>query len=463
MKFFRYTPLMIAASFLSCQSQKKENSATVRLITLDPGHFHAALVQKSMYDDVDSTVYVYAPKGPEVQSHLDKINAYNADPKKPTHWKEEVYLGDDFLQKMLAEKKGNVVVIAGNNKNKTEYIKKSIDAGLNVLGDKPMAIDAANFELLKTAFADAAQKKVLLYDIMTERYEITNRLQREFALMPEVFGTLQKGTADNPAIQMESVHYFYKYVSGNVLTRPSWFMDVSQQGEGIADVATHLVDLVQWGFFPEKTIDYKKDIQLNSARRWSTDISLSQFSAITNQSSFPDYLSANVYDSILKVFANGEINYQLNGTFIKLIAKWDYIAHEGSGDTHNATVRGTKANLVIRQGPEQAYKPTLYIEPVAINDAAYENALTQNLKALQAAFPGVELKKTGKGWEVVIPEKYKEGHEAHFAMVTQKFLTYLKEGNMPSWEVPNMLAKYYTTTQALELAKRATEKTATIH
>jgi predicted dehydrogenase len=453
MKFLRYTPFMIVASLLSCQSPSGEKKAAIRLITLDPGHFHAALVQKSMYDDVDSTVYVYAPKGPDVQLYLDKINAYNADRKKPTHWKEEVYLGDDFLQKMLADKKGNVVVIAGNNKNKTEYIKRSIDAGFNVLGDKPMAIDAANFELLKTAFADAAEKKVLLYDIMTERYEITNRLQRELALLPEVFGTLQKGTADSPAIQMESVHYFYKYVSGNVLTRPSWFMDVSQQGEGIADVATHLVDLVQWGFFPEKVIDYKKDIQLNSARRWSTDISLSQFSAITKQAALPDYLSKNVHDSIVQVFANGEINYQLNGTFVKLIAKWDYKAHEGSGDTHNATVCGTKANLVIRQGAEQSYKPTLYIEPVNA-DAGYESKLMQELKKIQANYPGVELKKNDKGWEVVIPEKYKEGHEAHFAMVTQKFLKFLKEGSLPAWEVPNMLAKYYTTTQALELAKK---------
>lgn len=453
---------MIALSTLSCQSPSGEKKAPIRLITLDPGHFHAALVQKSMYEDVDSTVYVYAPKGPDVQLHLDKINAYNADPKKPTHWKEEVYTGDDFLQKMLDEKKGNVVVIAGNNKNKTEYIKKSIDAGFNVLGDKPMAIDAPNFELLKSAFDDAAQKKVLLYDIMTERYEITNRLQREFAMLPEVFGTLQKGTADSPAIQMESVHYFYKYVSGNVLTRPSWFMDVSQQGEGIADVATHLVDLVQWGFFPEKIIDYKNDIQLTTARRWSTDMTLSQFSAITKQASFPDYLGKNVHDSIVQVFANGEINYQLYGTYIKLIAKWDYKAHEGSGDTHNAIVRGTKANLIIRQGAEQAYKPTLYIEPVN-NDAGYESILMQQLKKIQASYPGVELKKTGKGWEVVIPEKYKEGHEAHFAMVTEKFLQYLKEGNMPAWEVPNMLAKYYTTTQALELAKKASQNRATIH
>ncbi len=55
---------------------------------------------------------------------------------------------------------------------------------------------------------------------------------------------------------------------------------------------------------------------------------------------------------------------------------------------------------------------------------------------------------------MVIPEKYKEGHEAHFARVTEKFLDYLKNGNMPDWEVPNMLAKYYTTTKGLELARQ---------
>ena len=36
------------------------DSARFRLITLDPGHFHAALVQKFMYPDVDSVVHVYS-------------------------------------------------------------------------------------------------------------------------------------------------------------------------------------------------------------------------------------------------------------------------------------------------------------------------------------------------------------------------------------------------------------------
>jgi hypothetical protein len=96
----------------------------------------------------------------------------------------------------------------------------------------------------------------------------------------------------------------------------------------------------------------------------------------------------------------------------------------------------------------------LYIEQVGKADAAYEALLTEKFKLIESKYPGIALKKLDKGWEVTIPDTYKEGHEAHFARVTEKFLGYLKNGDMPSWEVPNMIAKYYTTTAALELARK---------
>jgi hypothetical protein len=114
-------------------------------------------------------------------------------------------------------------------------------------------------------------------------------------------------------------------------------------------------------------------------------------------------------------------------------------------------MRGTKANLVIRQGKEENFQPVLYLEPVT-SDTAYGNSLTGAFKKISSKFPGVELYKTAKGWSVKLPEQLKEGHEAHFARVTENFLQYLKNKNMPAWEVPNMLAKYYTTTRALEVA-----------
>jgi predicted dehydrogenase len=470
--FMKTTYLLIIGTMLlsmgcktSALAQTENNTrAAVRLITLDPGHFHAALVQKVMYKEVDPVVHVYAPEGPDVQQHLEKINAYNTRSDNPTNWKEEVYTSNDFFEKMLSDKKahlkdevgqGNVVVMAGNNRKKTEYIFRAINAGLNVLADKPMAIDKKNFELLKSAFDSAAKKNVLLYDIMTERYEITTILQRELSLQPEVFGRLIKGTLENPAVTKESVHHFYKYVSGSILTRPPWFMDVTQEGEGIVDVTTHLVDLVQWECFPEQVIDYTKDIKLISAKRWSTDITPNQFNALTKLNGFPGYLKKDVVnDSILKVYSNGEINYEIKGIHAKVSVRWAYKAPEGAGDTHYSVMRGTKANLIIRQGADQNFKPVLYIEPIDANDASYAKVLMNQLKSIQAKYPGVGIEKNSPGWKVIIPEKYNEGHESHFARVSEKFLQYFKEGKLPAWEVPNMIAKYYTTTAALEMAQQ---------
>ena len=115
--------LFLLVLIMSCKSENKNaetetKSKPVKLVTLDPGHFHAALVQKTMYDDVDPVVYVYAPEGNDLKLHMDRINGYNSRAEDPTHWKEVVYTGNDFFEKMIAEKKGNVVVLSGNNEKK---------------------------------------------------------------------------------------------------------------------------------------------------------------------------------------------------------------------------------------------------------------------------------------------------------------------------------------------------------
>lgn len=446
----------IMAACSSSEQSKESQESEVVLITLDPGHFHAHLVQKSMYDQVDPKVYVYAPDGQEVKDHLEKIQNYNTRADNPTSWQQEVYLGDDFLSKMINEKKGNVVVMAGNNQKKTEYIKAAVDAGLNVLADKPMAITVSNFELLKSAFETADRNGVMLYDIMTERYEITSILQKEFSKFPELFGDIEKGSLENPAVVKESVHHFFKYVSGSVLKRPAWFFDVSQQGEGIVDVTTHLVDLIQWACFPGEIIDYNNEIEMLSASRWPTKMSLQEFSEVTQVPAFPDYLQQDVDENnVLNVYANGEINYTIRGIHSKVIVKWNYRAPEGAADTHYSIMRGTKANLVIRQGPEQNFKPVLYVEKAgSASDESLEKALKASLPTIQARYPGIDIRESEWGWEIVVPKSYDVGHEAHFAQVTEKFLEYLAAGKLPDWEVPNMITKYFITTKALEMARQ---------
>jgi len=446
--------MMIIAAGCSTSTEKSQEKTVekLKLITLDPGHFHSALVQKSMYEDVDSVVHVYAPEGLEVKSHLNLIDSYNTRAENPTAWNEKVYTGPDYLDKMFADKAGNVVVIAGNNKMKTDYISRSVESGLNVLADKPMAIDLDGFNKLVKAFESAEKNKVLLYDIMTERYEINSMLQKEFAHLP-AFGQLEKGTPENPSVTKVSVHHFFKNVSGKPLVRPAWFFDVKQQGEGITDITTHLVDLVQWECFPDQILDYKKDVEIVSAKRWATSISAEQFEKVTQKKEYPEYLKADVKDGMLSTYSNGEINYRLKGIHAKISVTWDFQAPEGTGDTHFSVMRGTNASVVIKQGKEQNFKPALYIEPIAKTDLkAFEKAIMADLKQINIKYPGVELKKIATGWEVIIPDSYKVSHEDHFAQVTKKYLECLKKGGLPAWEVPNMIAKYYTTTKAREVA-----------
>ena len=102
-----------------------------RLVVLDPGHFHAALLQKTMVPGVDATVHVYAEEGPDLADYLQKIDSYNARRDDPTAWRTVVHSGADFLDRFSAERAGDVVVISGNNRRKAEHITRAVDAGMS--------------------------------------------------------------------------------------------------------------------------------------------------------------------------------------------------------------------------------------------------------------------------------------------------------------------------------------------
>ena len=428
----------------------------VKLMTLDPGHFHAALIQKSMYDQIDPTVYVFAPEGDDVNQHLGRIDAFNKRADKPTAWVEKIDTGNDYLEKMLAEKPGNVMMVAGNNAKKTEYIQKAVEEGINVFADKPMVITPEAYPSLEQSFKTATEKGVLLYDIMTERFEITNIIQKELANTPEVFGGLVDGTVEEPAIDIKSVHNFCKVVSGVALKRPAWFFDITQQGEGNADVATHLIDLVQWSAFPEVILN-KNDVQMISAKHWTTDFTPAQFEKVTGMKEYPEFLKKDVADGKLKVYANGEMQYKLKDKVFNVTTLWDFEAPEGAGDSHYCLMRGKLSNVLIKQTKEEKYKPTVYIEATgAIDLEDFEAGLKKTVEeTISAKYAGLKLTKlTDKKWVVEIPTQYSVGHEAHFGQVTEKYLQYLKDGKLPKWEVPNMIVKYYITTEALKLAKK---------
>ena len=304
----------------------------VKLIILDPGHFHASLLLKDTIRQVNDSVFVYAPHGEELRQFLRAIETYNNRKDSPTSWVLTVYDEADYLEKMISERKGNVVILAGNNKNKTDYIYRSIASKLNVLSDKPMAINREGFVLLEKTYQKADSNDTYLYDMMTERYDILNIIEKELIQNKELFGKLQKGTPEDPAVAMESVHHFYKEVSGVPTIRPAWYYDVEQQGEGIADVTTHLIDLVNWKCFPGEAINYKHDINVCSATHWPTKISLDEFTKSTRLKEFPDFLEKYVHDSLLHVYANGTIHYQVKGINVAVKVRWDFQAPEGGDE-----------------------------------------------------------------------------------------------------------------------------------
>jgi hypothetical protein len=251
---------LAAGILFSCENKEtvteaSETKAEITIMSLDPGHFHAGLIHKSMYPQVDSTVYVFAPEGPELKDYMNRLSGYNNREEDPTAWSLQVSTGEDYLDQMISTKPGNVMMVAGKNDRKIDYISAAISNGINVYADKPLVINKDGFKKLLHAFDEASQKDLLLYDIMTERFEISTILQKELSMDAAVFGELEKGTPENPAITKESVHHFFKYVSGNPLVRPDWFFDTDIEGTGIVDVTTHLVDLIQWEAFPGVTLD----------------------------------------------------------------------------------------------------------------------------------------------------------------------------------------------------------------
>jgi len=86
--------LLVAGAGLGLRGDELVNEA--RLMVVDPGHFHAALVQKEMYSWLDKRVSVYAPLGPDVIDYLNRIGGFNRRKKIRRHGKSSCVPGRIF-------------------------------------------------------------------------------------------------------------------------------------------------------------------------------------------------------------------------------------------------------------------------------------------------------------------------------------------------------------------------------
>jgi hypothetical protein len=177
---------------------------------------------------------------------------------------------------------------------------------------------------------------------------------------------------------------------------------------------------------------------------------------VTGLKELPAELAGRIKDDRLDYYANGEASFSVRGAHARVRVLWSYEAPAGAGDTHAGIVRGSLSRIEVRQGPEQKWQPELYVVPNRPADMpGVRAALTRRVAALSTARPGLAVLDEGTRLRVVVPDRYRVGHEPHFAEVTERFLGYLEDpATLPAWEAANMLAKYRVTTEAVELSRR---------
>ncbi len=418
------------------------------IAVLNPGHFHAALSLRDSHPALADDVYVYAPDGEELQTFCNYIRDFNAREQSPTHWNLYVYKGEDSLEVLIREHKADIVILAGKNNSKIASIEQLNRAGFSIFADKPWVTEEKNLEFLRAALDS---QRPLTTDIMTERFEITTVLQKMFLAEPDVFGRPFVDPHGKPTIFKESVHHLLKIVNGKPLKRPPWYFDVNIQGEGIVDVTTHLVDMTQWMLFPGEKIEFAKDIQIQKAARWATTVSLEKFSAITQHSEFPASVLENVKNSVLQCYCNGEIEYRVKGIPVHIRVLWNVEPPAGSGDTHYSLIRGTKANLSVRQLSEKNYQSEFLITPHS-NPDSFVRPVQAVLDKHQKDYPGLSLRREENDFIIDIPQPLRTTHEQHFGEARNVFLEMLETGNEPAELRTNIVSKY---TLLVEAKKKA--------
>ena len=292
------------------------------------------------------TAHVYAPEGPDLDDYLRKIDGYNTRTQEPTRWRTQLHTGADFLDRFAADRRGDVVVISGNNRRKTEYLSRAVAAGVHTLADKPMAIDKAGFAALDTAFATARDRSVLLYDIMTERHEITTMLQKEFSTIAPVFGGLvagidgrSRGHQGKRALLFQAGVGRPAQAAGVVLRHRA-----AGRGPGRHHHAPRRSRPV--GMLPgRRSSTIARDVRVLSARALADgdqSRAIRQRDAARKRSR--TILRKDVQaDGSLHTYANGEINYAIRGVHAKVSVIWNFEAPPGAGDTHYSVMRGTQS------------------------------------------------------------------------------------------------------------------------
>jgi predicted dehydrogenase len=422
------------------------------LIFLEPGHFHAVLTLRERHPLVADEVFVYVRKDAdgdrEAAEFVGLLDAFNRRSQRSTQWRPVVRAGPEPLTRLLEERPGDVVILAGRNDRKMALVRRLHDRGLHVLADKPWITSATALLDVRHVLSGGAR----VMEMMTGRHATTSSVAERLVGEPEIFGGFDTN-ADEPAIRLTSVHHLEKSVNGAPLRRPPWFFDVRVQGDGLADIPTHLVDQAQQ-FLRAHGAATDREAELLAARRWSTPVPRALFARVTGLADFPADLREHVEGDVLAYTGNAELSFRLRGAGVHLTTRWDLTEAPGGGDAHSATVAGTAARVRLEQGPHTRFRRRLFVEPHG-NGSRLGAALQRAMTAWQPEHPGLAAVATPSGFEIEVPAGPGTGHEGQFPLVLDEFLRTIDGGaRWPDERAANTLAKYELLARATSLADR---------
>jgi len=405
------------------------------IVVIDPGHPHAAQVQTSSLKGVSDTVLVFAPQGPELDEYLRLIESFNSRKKDATSWVEQVYTGKDYLKKVPKASTGDFAILAGKNSKKPDYILDCIRKGYNIFSDKPMVINGKGYRKLEKAYAAASKKGLVMFDEMTERYNSQNILCREILSMADAVGEIK-------SYYIFDVHHYYKKSGNRVTLRPAWFFDVREQGEGIADVSTHFVDLAMWQCSPDVPVT-KERVSGICGSHFPTVISKEEFAKVSGENEFPGFLSPYVKDGKLEVNSNGTLQFNIDAIPVKLDIEWRY-GNDTTKDIFRQEIKCGSAVIRLTQDETTSHVRKMTLE-------TSDQAASIIAGRLAVKYPWASLKKISDGvYETVIDTKTGPRKMSGGTASAGKFLSFLDGEPMPQWESVNTLTKYYITTTAVE-------------
>jgi Putative oxidoreductase C terminal domain len=198
-----------------------------------------------------------------------------------------------------------------------------------------------------------------------------------------------------------------------------------------------------WLLFPDQAVDLT-DVEVLDAARWPTAVDRDAFRQITGLADFPPELDHLRDGGSLDYWGNGTVLFRLRDRYVRYTTRWGVRADGPDGDTHVAVAHGLYRTVTVRHDDAFGPGPQVFVTPHA-RPAAVRAAVDKM---------GYSVSERADELHIHVPPAARTGHEAHFAEVLGEFVSYFRDrSRIPDWERPNLLAKYFLTTRAIELAR----------